>query len=106
VKVESSPFSTDRSCRRDRRDKCRVADVSLIHEEGGRSALNGAVSWELPGPRSLVTRRTRFMAICRYLDGASRTRTGGLLGAIQEVMALEFRLFAGVLRWEAGRGRS
>jgi hypothetical protein len=41
------------------------------------------------------------MAICRYLDGASRTRTGGLLGAIQGAQ----RLNMGVLQGDMANSR-
>src|SRR5918999_6284047 len=39
------------------------------------------------------------MWICRDFDGASRTRTGGLLGAIQALASTEFGLFAGISLW-------
>jgi hypothetical protein len=62
-------------------------------------------SGQRPGQRFAATRRFRRRQTARnrstagILDGASRTRTGGLLGAIQACASTEFGLFAGVSRW-------
>jgi hypothetical protein len=59
--------------------------------------LSRAASWESVNGGKATTRARRLMPICRYFDGASRTRTGDLLGAIRARAALESPRFAGFL---------
>jgi hypothetical protein len=59
--------------------------------------LSRAASWESVNSGKATTRASRLMPSCRYFDGASRTRTGDLLGAIRARAGLESRRFAGLL---------
>jgi hypothetical protein len=52
--------------------------------------LSRAASWESVNSGKSNDSRTSLMSICRYFDGASRTRTGDLLGAIQALSQLSY----------------
>jgi hypothetical protein len=58
--------------------------------------LSRAASWESVNNGKATTRASRLMPICRYFDGASRTRTGDLLGAIRACAVLESSRYAAV----------